>query len=730
MNRDGELVEPRTAADVPSSEVDRLQALADERAALLRVAELVARAAPAVEVFDAVTTEASLLLHGQWVTLAHFDADHEFAVVASHGGPSLVGVRSAFGPGSLPDRARRHGTLMRVDDYGGRPDADIADRLGVAAAVAAPVHVAGAVWGMFTAASQAGPVPPGTEHRLEPFARLVAAAVGNSQAHAELRALADEQAALRRVAELAARGASPEDVLAAVAVEGSRLSGVDFTTLLRYEADGSTEIVAVDGAPAGVAVGMRAPGTGDGAVQRLWRTGRAARVDDLAAVPGRWPRTASGAGFAASVAVPVLLEGALWGALVVVNRNQPLPRGTEDRLARFADTTGIAISAVQARLRLRAMADEQAALRRVAELVARGAAPDDVFVAVSAEASALLGDLATELLRFEGDEAVAVAACNSLVPLGLRVPSHPGTPTGRVLHTGLAVRADTFDGTPLEDLAREVGLVAGVAVPVVIEGRVRAALTVSSSGPPLPLDVEARLTQFAELAAVAIANAEANAKLTASRARVVATADETRRRLQRDVHDGAQQRLVHAVIALKMAGSTVEAGSAAAGLVEEALTNVERASSELRDIVHGILPASLLRGGLSLGLESLVADLTLPVDLRVTVPRLPATVETTAYFIVAEALTNAVKHSKARSVDVVVDLDADTLVVEIRDDGVGGADPLRGTGLTGLLDRVEAAAGALTTVSPAGSGTVVRAELPVGSGGDREPPHAGATGRS
>jgi signal transduction histidine kinase len=143
------------------------------------------------------------------------------------------------------------------------------------------------------------------------------------------------------------------------------------------------------------------------------------------------------------------------------------------------------------------------------------------------------------------------------------------------------------------------------------------------------------------------------------------------------------------------------------------LTNVERASSELRDIVHGILPRSLTHGGLRTGLESLVGDLSLPVDVRVAAPRLPAAVETTAYFVVAESLTNAVKHAQARGVSVTVDLNGDTLVIEIRDDGVGGADPTRGTGLTGLLDRVDAAEGVLTISSALGDGTVVRAELPV-----------------
>lgn len=219
-----------------------------------------------------------------------------------------------------------------------------------------------------------------------------------------------------------------------------------------------------------------------------------------------------------------------------------------------------------------------------------------------------------------------------------------------------------------------------------------------------------------ELAARGASAAEARARLVASRARIVASGDEARRRLQRDVHDGPQQRLVHAVIALKMARNTVERGSEAAELVEEALANVERATSELRDIVHGILPRSLGYGGLSTGMRSLVADVSLPVDVRVVTPRLPTAVETTAYVVVAEAMTNAVKHSRAQMVYLDVGIEGETLVVEIRDDGVGGAESGIGTGVIGLFDRVDAAGGSLTVVSPPGQGTTVRAELPVRPG--------------
>jgi signal transduction histidine kinase len=497
-----------------------------------------------------------------------------------------------------------------------------------------------------------------------------------------LQGRVDEQAAMLRVADLVARAAAPSDVFTVVTAEASRLLDGRATALVRV--DGEHVVLASHGAAAAGSIGYEPDAQ-------------------------------------ASVAAPIVPAGTVWGYLAASSEGGPLPPGTERRLDALARLVAVAVANDQARAELHTLVDEQAALRRLAELVARGTAPSAVFVAVAAEASALLGGLPTELLWFEGDEAVAVAACNSLVPLGLRVPAHPGTPTGRVLHTAVPVRADTFEGTPLAELARQVGLVAGVAVPVIVEGRVLAALTASTSGPRLPPDVEARLAQFAELAAVAIANAQTNAELTASRARVVATADETRRRLQRDVHDGAQQRLVHALIALKMARGTIETGSPAARLVDEALTNVERASSELRDVVHGILPRSLTHGGLRVGLESLVADLALPVEMRVSAPRLPAGVETTAYFVVAECLTNAVKHSRAARVSLDVDVRGDTVVVEVRDDGIGGADPARGSGLTGLLDRVEAAGGRLTIESPAGRGTAVHAELPVAAADPRRP---------
>jgi signal transduction histidine kinase len=370
---------------------------------------------------------------------------------------------------------------------------------------------------------------------------------------------------------------------------------------------------------------------------------------------------------------------------------------------------------------LQTLAAEQAALRRVAELVARGAALEEVFTTVAVEASALLGDRAAALLRYDPDGlATTVAAGNSPAPLGLRVPSGEGrvpsgegTATGEVLRAGRPARVGSVAGTSPAGIAEELGVGAGVAFPVTVEGRVWGALTASTAGSPLRVGTEECLAQFAGLAAVAIANAENKAQLMVSRARVVATADETRRRLQRDVHDGAQQRLVQTIITLKLARDSAAEGHSAAGLIGEALYHAERANTELRDLVHGILPASLSQGGLRTGLESLIDDIDIPVHMHLVAPRLPAQTETTAYFVVAEALTNVVKHARATRAHVTVEVDGATLSVEVRDDGAGGADPAHGSGLTGLTDRVAAAAGILTITSAPRIGTTLHVSLPI-----------------
>jgi signal transduction histidine kinase len=267
---------------------------------------------------------------------------------------------------------------------------------------------------------------------------------------------------------------------------------------------------------------------------------------------------------------------------------------------------------------------------------------------------------------------------------------------------------------PIGALGPESGLRSAIGTPITVEGRLWGSMSAGSIDQPLPSDTDKRLAQFTELVGMAIANAENRAELTASRARIVAAADESRRRIERDLHDGAQQRLVHAVIVLKLALRSLANGDPGAGeLVAEGLRHAEQANSELRELAHGILPGALRRGGLRAGVDALASRVSLPVSADVSVERLPASVEATAYFVISEALTNVVKHSRAHRATVMARTGPGQLRVEVSDDGVGGAVSGGNTGLRGLEDRVSALNGRLVLDSPPGGGTRVCALLPI-----------------
>jgi signal transduction histidine kinase len=240
-----------------------------------------------------------------------------------------------------------------------------------------------------------------------------------------------------------------------------------------------------------------------------------------------------------------------------------------------------------------------------------------------------------------------------------------------------------------------------------------------AEGEPPPADTEERMASFAELLDTAIANADSRDELTASRARVLAAGDDARRRVVRDLHDGAQQRLVHTIITLKLAQEALhEDRSDAEALLAEALDNAERATAEVRELAHGILPSVLTRGGLRAGVDAFVARLDLAVDVDVLSERLPADLEASGYFIVAEALTNVVKHAQATRATVRAAVDDRVLTLEVGDDGVGGANP-EGHGLMGIADRVDALGGRLLIASAEGDGTVLTARLPLSTGWQR-----------
>jgi signal transduction histidine kinase len=303
-------------------------------------------------------------------------------------------------------------------------------------------------------------------------------------------------------------------------------------------------------------------------------------------------------------------------------------------------------------------------------------------------------------------------------PIGRSWSVEGDSAVARVCRTGLPARADYTRPTQgsIAATARSEGTLSAVGVPVVVDGALWGVMAVGTREPePLPADLEDRLAKFTELLATAIANAEGRAELDASRARIVATADATRRRIERDLHDGAQQQLVWLALAVRAAQATVPEGleqhRSELGRVVDGLT---AALDDLREIALGIHPAGLSEDGLTPALKRLVSRSPLRVNLDCRADgRFPEPVEVTAYYVVSESLTNAAKHADTPVVDVAVAADGDALRVEIRDDGRGGADPAGGSGLLGLKDRVEAIGGTMRLTSPPGAGTSLSVELPL-----------------
>jgi PAS domain S-box-containing protein len=365
--------------------------------------------------------------------------------------------------------------------------------------------------------------------------------------------------------------------------------------------------------------------------------------------------------------------------------------------------------------------EEQAALRRVATLVARGAPPEDVFAAVAGEVVRLLPVDFAELGRCESDGTLVFVAAWGMpgghFSVGTRLMLGGKNISTIVAQTGRPARIDSYADAsgPIGAAAREAGFRAAVGTPIIVEGRLWGVMTAASSlERPLPADAEARLASFTELVATAISNTEARTEVAASRARIVAATDEERRRVVRDLHDGAQQRLVHTVITLQLAQRALrnEKEEDLRALLSEAVNHAQQATAELRELAHGILPAVLTQGGLRAGVDALASRTPVPVEIDVPVGRLPAALEATAYFVVAEALTNVAKHARAGRATVTARLEDGTFRVQVRDDGIGGARP-DGSGLLGLADRLAALDGELRVESPADGGTLVAAAIPL-----------------
>jgi signal transduction histidine kinase len=589
------------------------------------------------------------------------------------GGAGCALISKAGRPARIEDLADVDGTI-----------ADAQRNAGMRACAGAPIIVDGVVWGAIAVLSaDRTSLPDQIEHQLAEITKVLTIAISNSARRDELTRLADEQAALRRVATLVARGTPPPEVFSAVAREVGLLLGVHATYLARYELGGTAIGVATWAAGEDdIPIGRQVTLEGDSVVGIVSRTGRPARVDCYAHVEGAAAELVRKLGLGSSVGAPIVVEQRLWGVLIVAGTQagRPLPPDTESRVEAFTELVATAISNAESRIEIARLAEEQAALRRVATLVARGVPEAKLFGAAIQEIATLFGADAADMIRYDADGTVTRVACWSAV-------------------------GDRSWPDPRSSLV----------TPILVDGRLWGALGVHAMRTDrFPLDTESRLQNFTELIATAISNIQARCELAASRARIVEAGDAERRRVVRDLHDGAQQRLIHTVLTLKMGLRATENGQQVdvRAVMAQALEDAQHATEALRELAHGVLPAALTHGGLRTAINGLASLMPVPVDTCVPAGRFPATVEATAYFTVAEALTNIAKHSRARRATVTACVEGRTLRIRVRDDGVGGA-RADGSGLLGLADRLTAVGGQLRVESPADGGTLIAADLPL-----------------
>jgi len=552
-----------------------------------------------------------------------------------------------------------------------------------------------------------------------------------------LERLADEQAALRRVATLVAREPAAGQVLASVTEEVGRLLRAGFTQMLRYE--GTTTATAVAGwldpdvRGREIPLGTRLPVNG-ALLGHVLREHAATRMNSTSLLTGGpIADHVRSCGLRSATASPIEVEGRLWGVMIAGWPAPEPPVDAESRIAEFAQLVATSISNAQARAEVVRLAAEQAALRRVATLVAKGEKPGVIFTRVAEEIARISHVDNGFVLRFEPDDTLTVVASSGRVDvpmqLGSTWPLDGDSVAARVFHTGRPARMDSYHGAcgPIANAMPSADFSA-VGAPIVIGDRLWGAATAMTApraepstaaeanpSAGMPVEAEERVAKFADLIAIAISNADAREQLTASRARVVAASDDARRRFERNLHDGVQQGLVSLALALREAESMAPPDTpdlhAAIGRVVDGLNGV---LEELREISRGLHPAILSEGGLAYALRSLARRSAVPTTLNVRVPgRLPEWVEVPAYYVVSEALTNAAKHAQASVVDIDVDASNGAARIVVRDDGIGGAEIGQGSGLIGLVDRVEAAGGEFMIISPPGEGTSLLATFPL-----------------
>jgi PAS domain S-box-containing protein len=721
----------------------RLRELADEQAALRQVATFVAHESAPERLVAVVVEQVARVFEVPLVRLIRYEPTAAVVVGGfSESGdePFPIGSRWQLDTPGLLATIRHTGRAARVEDYARAPgdDAGVVRAAGVRSAVGSPIVVGGRVWGAIVLLSpRSASLREDTGARLADFTDLVATALANAESRAALGRLADEQAALRRVATMVARAPASEQLFSTVAREVASVLDVPGVIVTRYDADGSALTLGqafgpdLAGAERFLGVGARMPRDPGSLAAQVFDTHGPARIDDFSTLPGTVGDLARAAGLGSGCAGPIVVNGGVWGKLCVFSQvGAVLPAGTEDRLHDFIELVATAIANYEAHAELaasearaRQLADEQAALRRVATLVARGVSPEEIFSAVTNEMGRLFDSSQAYVGRFEPDGAtmVIVGVSDGIrgVSTGSRWELEDYMASTRVCRTGRAARVERSDFEhacgPMADLLREIGAFSSVGAPIVVQGQRWGSVTVTDTNKRLPVNAEKRLTKFAELLGTAIANADSRAELTASRARVIAAGDDARRRIERDLHDGAQQQLVTLAVALRRAEAKLPDGlDEQRAEVRRVAQGLATAIGDLRELSRGIHPSILTEGGLPPALKALGRRSPIRVKLDIGFEhRLPDEVEAAAYYTVAEALTNASKHSDADCVWISLCVEDDVLRLSIRDDGAGGADASRGTGLTGLNDRLEALGGRIEIESPPGGGTRIESEIPV-----------------
>lgn len=535
-------------------------------------------------------------------------------------------------------------------------------------------------------------------------------------------ALTSELGALRAAAGLVAQGASPRAVLETVARHVASAVSANFLEILQFTSGTHPEVIAAWSDAADTVIDLNRWSLADDEVSRRIADTRAAtRVTREHAVTDSASEvTRNRFAITCSVGVPVTSAGVVWGAIIVHSTaEESLPPDTESRLAAFTDLISSVIANSRARSSFEELAAEQTALFRVAELVARGTPPDDVFAAIAEELGRVIGVEGAKMVRFEPDDmATFVASWGELgggIPAGMRLSTRGTSVTCQIRETGGPARVDDFGRADGEIAAvqRSVGMSSAVGAPINVDGLPWGALVVGSGGPhPLPPDTEERMVRFADLVAIALSNLQSRLELVESRARIVRTADEVRHRFERDLHDGIQQRLITAAVQLSSVGASLPDDLVQRDDIVAVTGQITDVLEQLRELSRGLHPAILSDGGLPPALRSLARHTSIPTELELGfVPRLPGPIEVAAYYVVSEALANTSRHAGDAKALVRADYRDGILIVEVIDDGIGGADPTLGSGLTGLRDRVDALGGELVVHSTGDAGTTISARF-------------------